>query len=319
MKDNNKSSTARFVVGLLGMIIFGIILLFLLVAMLVLPGNNLVALPGVITMAALFILSGFLLNSGMKRKNVIRRLSRYVAELACKQNVLSIDQLSALTGFFPMQIKNDMKMLKRWDLNFDLYVDREETTLMKGKNAFDLYIDTERQREELALEEAEREKRLLDPETATLEAFKRDGAAIVEKLRAANLILPGERISASLYKLEQTTKNIFEYIDNHPDKLPETRKLMNYHLPTTIKLIDKYCQYDTMENQPQAVTDAKVDIEKALDAANEAFVNFYESLFHEDTLDVTTDAEVLTKMFEKDGLTGRKFDINNNQSTDKSE
>ena len=39
------------------------------------------------------------------------------------------------------------------------------------------------------------------------------------------------------------------------------------------------------------------------------FANFLESLYHIETLDVTTDAEVLTKMFEKDGLTGSKFDI----------
>ena len=84
---------------------------------------------------------------------------------------------------------------------------------------------------------------------------------------------------------------------------------MNYHLPTTMKLIEKYCQFDSMDYQPENVTAAKADIEKALTAANEAFVNFLERLYHEETLDITTDAEVLTKMFEKDGLTGSKFEI----------
>jgi len=76
-----------------------------------------------------------------------------------------------------------------------------------------------------------------------------------------------------------------------------------------MKLIEKYCEYDGLEYQPQNVAEAKSDIEKALTAANEAFANYLESLYHIETLDVTTDAEVLTKMFEKDGLTGSTFDI----------
>jgi len=232
-----------------------------------------------------------------------------MAELSIKNDILSIDDMTSITGFLPNQIKKDMRQLKRWDLSFDLYTDEAETTIMKGKSAFDQYVDTKMKREELAREEAERQKRLNDPETATLEVFRAEGKLAIDRIHAANLMLPGDEISGELSELEKTMKRIFAHIENYPDKLPDTRKIMNYHLPTTMKLIEKYCQYDTMDYQPENVTSAKVDIEKALTAANEAFANFLESLYHEDTLDITTDAEVLKKMFEKDGLTGKKFDI----------
>ena len=309
MRDSNSSSTVRFILGITGMVIFGVMLSIVIISWMIFSSLLQIFLPLAIIFTALFILSGSMLNSGLRRRNVIGRLSRYIAELSVKNDVLSIEDMTEITGFLPMQIKKDMKLLRRWNLSFDLYTDKNETTLMKGKNAYDQYIETEHRREELDREEAERQSRLRNPETATLEAFRSEGIAALEKVRAANLMLPGEEISASLDELEKTMKRIFAHVENYPEKLPETRKLMNYHLPTTMKLIEKYCQYDTMDYQPENVAAAKADIEKALSAANEAFANFLEGLFHEDTLDVTTDAEVLTKMFEKDGLTGKKFDI----------
>ena len=299
----------RFILGIIGMVCFGTGLSIALVSWLVFSVLTVVFLPLSIVFALFFILSGGLLGSGLRRRNVIGRLSRYMAELSVKNDVLSIDDMTAITGFLPNQIKKDMRQLKRWDLSFDLYTDSSETTLMKGKSAFDQYVDTKMKREELAREEAERQKRLNNPETATLEAFRIESKQAIDRIHAANLMLAGDEISGELSELEKTMKRIFAHIESYPDKLPDTRKLMNYHLPTTMKLIEKYCQYDTMEYQPENVTAAKVDIEKALTAANEAFANFLEGLYHEDTLDITTDAEVLKKMFEKDGLTGKKFDI----------
>jgi len=307
--NNNNSSVARFVVGIIGMVIFGVLLAINLIFWLIFSTMLGLFLPLTIVFAVFFILSGALMNSGLIRKKVIERLSRYMAELSVKNNVLAIDDMTSVTGFLPLQIRKDMRNLKRWDLSFDLYTDKNETTIMKGKTAYNQYLDAERQRMELAKEEAERQSRLRDPETATLEAFRGECAAAIDKIRAANLVLPDEEISNNLSALEITMKRILAHIENYPEKLPETRKLMNYHLPTTMRLIDKYCQYDTMEYKPGNVVAAKEDIEKALSAANEAFANFLENLYHEDTLDVTTDAEVLKKMFEKDGLTGKKFDL----------
>jgi len=307
--NTNNSSTMRFVLGIIGMVGFGTFLIIVLVFLLFFSALTAVFLPLTIVLGLFFAASGALLGSGIRRKNIISRLSRYMAELSVKNDILTLEDMTSVTGILPSQIKKDMRQLKRLDLSFDLYTDTGETTLMKGKSAYDQYLETKRHRDELAREEAERQRRLSDPETATLETFRGEGMSAIDRVRAANLMLPGDEISAELDKIETTMRRIFGHIENYPDKLPETRKLMNYHLPTTMKLIEKYCQYDTMEYQPENVAAAKVDIEKALKAANEAFANFLENLYHEDTLDVVTDAEVLKKVFEQDGLTGKKFDI----------
>ena len=306
MKDNNSSFKTRFVLGVVGMVVFGILTLLFIPITLIIATMS--AIP-IIVFILLFALSAFVMNSGNIRKRIIDRLSRYMAELSAKNNVLLIEDMASLTGILPMQIKRDVRLLKQWDLSFDLYMDKGETTLIRGMSAYNQYLEADRQRLAREAEEHERQSRLNDPKTADIEAFRSEGDAILGKMHAANLLLPGEEISKSLTELEKTTKRIFEHVESHPEKLPETRKLMSYHLPTTMKLIEKYCQYDSMDYQPENVTAAKADIEKALSAANEAFGNFLEQLYHEETLDITTDAEVLTKMFEKDGLTGSKFEI----------
>jgi 5-bromo-4-chloroindolyl phosphate hydrolysis protein len=304
----------RFVLGLIGTIIFGIGLAISLIVTLTAGAIGIMLTwtwPLSIVFAVLLAFCIFVMNSGFLRKRVIDRLSKYSAALLDKANVMKLDDLTSATGFLPNMIRSDMRRLKKWNLHFDLYTDAGETTLIKGEPAYLEYVETEKKREMLAREEADREARLQNPDTQPLEIFLYEGRSMLDKIRAANLMLPGDDISNALYQLERTSKRIFDHIESHPEKLQDTRKLMNFHLPTTLKLLEKYCQYDAMEYQPENIILAKRDIEKALVTADEAFNNFLHSLYEEDTLDAQTDAEVLRKMFEKDGLMGSNFDITN--------
>ena len=49
-----------------------------------------------------------------------------------------------------------------------------------------------------------------------------------------------EKISADIVRLQQTSEKIFDYVKEHPDKLSDIRKFMNYYLPTTLKLLNAY-------------------------------------------------------------------------------
>lgn len=305
MNNGNISAALRFVLGIVGLGIFGTgtVVFFLLAQIEFLA----FMLPLSFIFAALTSVSFFLMHSGRRRKRVIERLNRYRALLTNQSNVLDIGTIELQTGFPSKLIREDVRLLRQWELDFDLYTDREESVVIKGANTHRQYTEAKRLRDE---RESQSQNRLQNPETAAFEAFRLEGCAMLEKIRAANIALPGEEISDCLAKLEKTTQNIFGYIEKHPEKLPATRKLINYHLPTTLKLIEKYCQYDAMEHQPQNVVKAKAEIERALSAADVAFRNFLEKLYDTDTLDISAEAEVLTKMFENDGLTGKAFDIN---------
>jgi hypothetical protein len=302
----------RIVLGIVGIVVaFPMVITGITVEHLVTSSNGADSVAWGITIFFAIVLAASIcaLVSGISRRKVLGRVSKYNA-LFGPPTVLLFEDVAAQTGVEPKRIKKDLVMADKF-LHFDLYTDAGKTTLMKGRKTYDQYLETESSRKRREEEEAESQKRLLNPKTATLETFKIEGYETLNKIRVANILLPGEEISTKLTLLETTTGRIVKHVEAHPEKLSETRKLMNYHLPTTLKLVEKYCQFDTMEYQPQTILDTKKEIEKAIDTVNVALTNFLEHLFSGDTLDVSTDIDVLRQMLEKDGLTGNQFDIGN--------
>lgn len=312
--NNKVASTGvlKIIFGAIGLAIFGISSVVSFVSHFLIYGllGSSASLGFAIASVVAFVASFTLMYSGIRRKKLIGRLSKYNA-MFNNSNLLTFDDLTAKTGILKSRVIKDIKLADKMNLHFPIYIDKYQKTLIRGDYTFKQYLETEKQRELKAKEELESKSRLADPATSSMEAFRIESNNTINKLRAANLLLPGEEISNKLTKLETTAVRIFRHIERHPEKLSETRILMNYHIPTTLKLVEKYCQYDTMDFQPQKVKESKIEIERALDTVNVAFEQFLEDLFHTETLDVSTDIDVLSQMLERDGLTGSKFDINN--------
>ena len=131
----------------------------------------------------------------------------------------------------------------------------------------------------------------------------RDGKGFIKRIRIANDEIPGEVISNKLYELERLLKEIFERVKEHPEEKEQMRKFMNYYLPTTLKLVEAYAEFDRVSVPGEDILSAKAEIEKALDTINQAFGALLNKLFKASVFDVTTDAQVLQTMLAKEGLT----------------
>ncbi|MDR0357547.1 MAG: 5-bromo-4-chloroindolyl phosphate hydrolysis family protein [Clostridiales Family XIII bacterium] len=304
-RNSSASATILIAVGIVGICLFFLgAVAFLVFFRTFWFFKNGFAILGLICLIGLIAMI-FLLAKGVSRRRLIARMGEYSA-LFGNRTVLRFEDMAAELGISPQRIKRDLRKAQKF-LHFDLRLDTKETAVIKGEDTYRQYLESERLREERKKEEAERKRKLDDPDTAPLEAFKLEGYAMLERIKAANFALPGERISLKLSALEKTTSRIFDYVGQYPEKLPETRKLMNYHLPITLKLVEKYKEYECMEFKPRSVVETKEAIEKTLDTVDDAFNNFLEHLAHHDTLDVATDIDVLNRMLEQEGLTGNKI------------
>ena len=78
---------------------------------------------------------------------------------------------------------------------------------------------------------------------------------------------------------------------------------MNYYLPTTLKLLDSYRRIEQVGVAGQNMRDTKDNIEKILDMLVVGFEGQMDQLFKTESLDITSDIEVLEQMMNKDGLT----------------
>ncbi len=147
------------------------------------------------------------------------------------------------------------------------------------------------------------EEGIEDPELA---ALIREGNDYIRKLRRLNDEIEGEVISDKLSQLEKLLQEIFDRVKEHPEQMPQMQKFMNYYLPTTIKLVEAYGEFDDVSVPGEDIALAKLEIEKTLDTINQAFAELLNKLFRSSVYDVTTDAQVLQTMLAKEGLTGNK-------------
>lgn len=180
------------------------------------------------------------------------------------------------------------------------------------------YITLEKQRKVLEKEQKAQARRAVEekPQPAKqpqesaggseLDEMITQGQDCIRRLRNMNDNIPGEEISAKLFRLENLLKEIFEGLKEHPEQLPQMQKFMNYYLPTTLKLVGAYEQFDDLSAQGDEIREAKAEIEKTLDTINCAFEELLNRMFRETAFDVTTDAQVLQTMLAKEGLTGQR-------------
>lgn len=141
-------------------------------------------------------------------------------------------------------------------------------------------------------------------ENAELNTMIAEGQEYIRKLRKMNDNIPGEVISEKLFRLERLLKEIFDALESHPEQMPQMRKFMSYYLPTTVKLVGAYEEFDALSVQGEDIREAKEEIEKTLDTINEAFGELLNRLFRAKAYDVTADAQVLQTMLAKEGLSG---------------
>lgn len=131
----------------------------------------------------------------------------------------------------------------------------------------------------------------------------KEGDEYVRKIHEANDAIPGEEISAKIYRMEMLVDRIFDRVEQKPDTVDDIRKLMEYYLPTTIKLLEAYEELDAQPVQGENIISSKQEIEKTLDTLNTAFEKLLDDLFQDTAWDLSSDISVLNTMLAQEGLT----------------
>ena len=71
---------------------------------------------------------------------------------------------------------------------------------------------------------------------------------------------------------EQIVEQIFQRAEEHPEIIPDLKKMMDYYLPMTVKLLDAYEEMDRQPIQGETIRSSKKEIEDTLDTLNEALL-----------------------------------------------
>lgn len=264
--------------------------------------------------AVLFFAGSVLLTkAGRKKLERIRRAERYIKAMQ-GISYINLSELALLVHKSEEEVREDVLEMIEKGLFPEGHLDATKKCLIIGDAAYREYIQLEKERRRFLEEEAQAQRPVQkEPEPAAevtlsgeekeLAAMIQEGNAYIKQLRELNDLIEGEEVSAKLFHLENILKEIFEQLGEHPEQMPQMHKFMDYYLPTTLKLVTAYEEFDGVSAPGADILSSKCEIEKTLDTINLAFEELLNKMFQARVYDVTTDAQVLKTMLAREGLT----------------
>lgn len=250
-----------------------------------------------------------MLGVGRKRYKRLARMNSYV-KLAGEKGYCTLKELAQRTGRSVRYVVKDIKKMMRIGMLPEAHMDQQRTCFILDNKTHQLYLDMMKSRQEAEMEqeqEQEAPEQEAGKEREEAQKVVQEGRDYIGQLRLANAAIPGVEISKKLDMLSTIMDKIFIFIEGHPQKVEEIRRFMNYYLPTTLKLVNAYREFDAQPVQGENIRTAKKEIEETLDTIIEAFSRLFDNLFAEAAMDISTDIDVLQAMFAQEGLTGHSF------------
>lgn len=273
---------------------------------------------------------GGMVRLGTSQGKRLNRARRYM-QLCGDKFYGKIEHLADSTGKSTRYVIKDIQKMLTLGMFPEGHLDAQKTCFMLNDNIYRQYLETEenrRRREEESLSRKDGEfssqpgngqdgssrqsasddspasdrPQSADSQEAELNSMVSEGMECIRKLRELNDRIPGEVISARLFRLETLLKEIFDSVRQHPEQMGRMHKLMNYYLPTTLKLVETYAEFDRVSAPGEEILAAKAEIENTLDTINQAFTELLNNLFKDAVFDATTDAQVLKTMLAREGL-----------------
>lgn len=128
-------------------------------------------------------------------------------------------------------------------------------------------------------------------------------SALLNEIRAVNARIANTSVSKKVGRIEEIATLILEALERDPAKERKIGAFMRYYLPTTLKIITAYEQFEEQGVHGENLESAMRDIENILDHLVSGFERQLDRLFENDVLDISSDISVLERMLAKDGLT----------------
>ena len=229
-----------------------------------------------------------LLGSGaMKRRQ--RRFATYLRTVGQKQ-AAPLDYLARAADVSRRKVEKDVSlMLEKGLWGSEAYIDRGSGMLFKSQAAAAAYFDADR-RAKAEKEQAER------PAPPAPEGY----AAILAQIRELNDRIADEAISAKLDRMEQVSGQIFKAIEDDGEKRAAAGTFLNYYLPTTLKLLENYANFEEAGVSGENLSQAKAKIEKTMDSIVAGFEHQLDELYRTDAMDIDSDIRVMETMLRRD-------------------
>ena len=260
------------------------------------------AVPAASSLACL-LGGGTLIGSGVGTLKKIGRFKTYCKALGQK-TVCALETLARSVGKTEKYVLKDVQKMIQSGLFREGHLDKEQTRLITSNETFRNFEHNRLLLEQRQKAEAEaKQRRDASPLSPQVREVLDKGEAFLTEIRRCNDAIPGIEISRKISRMEDIVEKIFDRAEKDPGIVPDLKKLMQYYLPMTVKLLNAYADMDAQPVQGETILASKQEIEQTLDTLNLAFENLLDDLFADTALDVSSDISVLNTLLAQEGLT----------------
>lgn len=243
-----------------------------------------------------------LIVSGGKQVGFANRFKTY-RQILGQKTQCAIEKLSQGVGKSVKKVRKDLQRMIDDGLFLEGHFDEEQKILITSDETYEDYQKSLiRQAEEKAKNLAKERQSEKEAKGAKVQEVLDKGNAFIAQIRACNDAIPGEEISEKISRMELIVRRIFERAETSPEIVPDLKKLMDYYLPMTVKLLNAYADMDKQPVQGENIQASKREIEETLDTLNQAFEKLLDELFSDTAMDVSSDISVLNILLAQEGL-----------------
>ncbi len=250
---------------------------------------------------------------GVRTLKFVKRFEKY-RDVIQLRTFCYIDELASIVGRSKKDVIQDIKRIQQKGLFKQAMLDDTESFVIMNAAAGREYREAQasarrRQQQQTIAESVVPQKPASNGAiSAEAQALLARGEAYITKLRLSNDAIPDEEVSRKIDAIERVVRQIFDHAKEHPEVIDDLGKLMDYYLPTTVKLLDAYRELDAQPIQGDNIKNSKREISATLDTLSTAFEKLLDQIFRDVAWDVSSDISVLHTVLAQEGLTANPFE-----------
>lgn len=128
-------------------------------------------------------------------------------------------------------------------------------------------------------------------------------SANLDKLQVLNDAIPDPELSAAMTRMEKAGRSIAAAVEQAPDKARSIDRFARYYLPEVIKLMTTYANMEKNGVKGGNADQILTELRRNAATTAKAFENQLDALYSAETMDISTDIEVLDGILKSQNLT----------------
>jgi hypothetical protein len=246
-----------------------------------------------------FLAASMIMKSkGTTLRGRYKRFDKYL-HIIGNRHFIELYELMELSGFSYKYVVKDLKKMIRIGMFPQASLDTEDGMMYLSRGGYEQYrYLTGHEAEPVNEENSETENQ--ESKVNIVASMGRD---YIQRINDLRVKLKDSEAASKIIHMEAVLLKIVEYIEKHPEQKDEVRRLMDYYLPMTIKLLTAFYDFEQQPIQGENIIKTKQEINATLDTINNAFEKLLDQLFKDLAWDISTDISVMETMLAQEGLT----------------